>query len=455
MFRGLAQSITKTLPTALEANAVLAVYPLQLSRWLEVAWMRGGIAGSKDKSAWQQVLDPTKSSVEAPIGDIRRLQSPKNLLDRLLTGVNPKPAASIDDETPVQTYSEEGSTDFTVGLSLPDKPIWDHLFYAYLIEATGIFEILGDVVRRYVVGETLSAPTTETVAWARSTEELFFRDPPLFTTGGALMSQLRPDAAVNRRNAYWRMFGMDLPHPVGRGVQGQPWKVDVGPASNARFLELWNELLRQVWLGYENDTNSSGSKATDDSYIGYLCQTLSELLKLRRQGGMLAREEFAFVSMMSWFHLTVEYDTAVVIDLKANAGGRGNPADRLAAIGARVGIAPSRQSRELFELADLISPLMWCIELGLFNESPNAQLLYRHDPLKLPAGFVPVIANNMNRIIDLWQSGTGERVKDLAVTQRHAGLPSRPAQPARMLPGPLVATAMAAPNGNHPMVTRP
>ncbi len=28
--------------------------------------------------------------------------------------------------------------------------------YAYLVEATGIFEILGEVVRRYVVGETLA-----------------------------------------------------------------------------------------------------------------------------------------------------------------------------------------------------------------------------------------------------------------------------------------------------------
>ena len=135
------------------------------------------------------------------------------------------------------------------------------------------------------------------------------------------------------------------------------WKRDVGAAGNTRFLEIWNELLRQVWLGYENDSNSSGANPTDESYVGYLCETLSQLLQLRRQNhGMLAPEEFACGHMLSWLHLTVEYDTPLVKDLAATTGDFGNPADRLAAIGARVGIAPSRQARELFELADKFLP---------------------------------------------------------------------------------------------------
>ena len=440
MFRALAQAISNsTTPTVAEANAVLGVYPLQLSRWLEEAWRKGGIVGNLDGD-WTKILGTAVTqAIDTPLGDVSRLQTPDVMLDTLLSGVDPKPGQVLQ---PPPLHR--------VPVSMP-PPVWDHLFYAYLVEATGIFEILGDVVRRYVVGETLAVPSPETVAWVRATEDLFFRDPPLFSTGGALMSNLRPSAAVNRRNAYWRMFGMDLPHPVGRGIQGQPWKVDIGPNSNARFLELWNELLRQVWLGYENDTNTSGPKSTDSSYVGYLCQTLSELLKLRRQGGMLAREEFSFVTMMSWFHLTVEYDTSVIVDLKATAGGRGNPADRLAAIGARVGIAPSRQSRELFELADLVSPVLWSIELGLFNDSDKAELLYTHDPLKITK---PVIAQNMNRIIDLWQSGTGVRVKDLAVTTRGPSQERRPAQPTRLLPGPLVAPMKTATNGHKPSLPR-
>ena len=431
MFRTLADSINSpATATDIEANAVLSTYPMQLSRFLDEVWSAGG----PTSTPWQKLFGstsplPGQVKVTQLIGDITREEEPAGLLATLTSGLNYT--------DPTKPYLVDNTVS-TVIKGPP--PLWDHLIYAYLIEATGIFEIMADVVRRYVVGETLPYASAPGLAWVRGTEDLFFRDPPLFSTSGALMSQVRPDAAVNRRNAYWRMFGMDLPHPVGRGVTGQPWKRDVGPTINTRFLELWNELLRQVWLGFENATNTSGAKPTDPSYVAYLCQTLSEILKLRRQFGMLAREEFAFVTMMDWFHLTVSYDTAIVVDLKATAGPNGNPADRLAAIGARVGIAPSRQSRELFELADLASAILWAIELEFFNTSDNAALLFANNLATNP------IVSTMNRIIDLWQSATGERVKDLAVTARRQGLPQS-AQPSRLLPGPLVPTARPAAAG--------
>ena len=71
----------------------------------------------------------------------------------------------------------------------------------------------------------------------RATEELFFRDPPLFSVTSTV-STLRPDHRLNRRNAYWRMFGMDLPHAPA-GVDGQPWKTDVGPTANLGFGTVW------------------------------------------------------------------------------------------------------------------------------------------------------------------------------------------------------------------------
>ena len=46
---------------------------------------------------------------------------------------------------------------------------------------------------------------------------------------------------------------------------------------------------------------------------------------MQRRGSMLAQEEFAYVTMLSSFHLTVEYDTSVVKDLKAEADANGNP----------------------------------------------------------------------------------------------------------------------------------
>src|SRR6185437_7833984 len=120
-----------------------------------------------------------------------------------------------------------------------------------------------------------------------------------------------------------------------------------------------------------------------------------EMLRLRRRGGMLAREEFSYVSLLSWFHLTVEYDTAVVKTLSATANAGGNPADRLSAIGNRVGVTPSRQSRELFELAKIISPVMWAIELKIFDDPTQAKLLF-----KLTGIPAPQPAALMMRIID-------------------------------------------------------
>ena len=147
---------------------------------------------------------------------------------------------------------------------------------------------------------------------------------------------------------------------------------------NTRFVELWTELLRQVWMGIENDRNAVGANPTDPSYVAYLAQTLGEMLRMRKRNGMLVREEFAYVTMLSWFHLTVESDTTVVTDLQAIAGANGNPADRLAAIGARVGITPPRQARELFELADLMSFVLWFIELDQFSTPATAALLYQN-----------------------------------------------------------------------------
>ncbi|MEV4604747.1 hypothetical protein AB0K15_46280 [Amycolatopsis sp. NPDC049253] len=74
-------------------------------------------------------------------------------------------------------------------LALP----WDHLMYAYLMESTGEIEMLREVVRRYVAGETLEATADTTDSWMPYSEKSFFRDPPLFTPGSS------PRRRVSRR----------------------------------------------------------------------------------------------------------------------------------------------------------------------------------------------------------------------------------------------------------------
>jgi hypothetical protein len=412
-----------------QPETVFATHPLQLSRWLEQVFAEGGISNV-----------PVLGGRAVPLGAtdvVQRLSPPTGLLTDLTSGLQPTPPGAIPGYTP-------GTGALGTTVALP----WDHLIYAYLVESTGVIEVLGEVVRRFVVGETLEAPTVQTLEWARATEELFFRDPPLFHILGAT-SVLRPRAQDNRWNAYYRMFGCTPPQT--RLDDAAAWKRDVGAGANLRFIELWHELLRQVWMGIQNARNAVGANPTDPSYLAYLCQTIGELLRLRRRGGMLAREEFAYVCMLSWFHLTLESDTPVVVDLRATANALGNPADRLAAIAARVGMRAAPQSRELFELADRMSVFLWALELDVFASQANAQMLYAQ-----PVGGNP-IADDMIRIIDLWQSATGERLKDTSVAiagpMVGRSLPVTP-QPTRLPAGtvpPRPAGALAAHNRHTPV----
>jgi hypothetical protein len=105
----------------------------------------------------------------------------------------------------------------------------------------------------------------------------------------------------------------------------------------------------------------------------------------------------------------------------------------LSIIAQKVGMKPAPRSQELFELAELMSLVLRMIEANAFGTQSNVELFYN------PSTRIYAV---MNRIIDLWQSATGERVKD-----RPAGniIAPVPAQPMR-IPGtqPLVAPKLAA-----------
>jgi hypothetical protein len=417
--------------TAEPSSLVFQIHPLQLSRWLELAWTfsRSGTIG------WATLTPQTPFLGDPHIVDSLAIpDSPDQLLTTgLASGLA---SAEVPSFNPA-FYQLGPALGQSVSLGVP----WDHLIYAMLIENTGVYEILAEVLRRYVLGETLEVPGLETEQWLRSTEELFFRDPPLFHIFG-LTSQLRPDMRIIRRNAYWRLFGMDLAHPLpptypAPAAGELPWKRDVGVA-NLRFRELFVEFLREVWIGMENVSNSSGAKPTDDAYISELSRQLRDLLSMRRRNGMLAREEFVHVTTLSWFHLTVESDTSLVIDLKANGT---DPADRLTKIGARVGITCPPHAREYFELADVLSTTLRFVELGAFDDPANAPLLYNRSSQ---------IGQDMNHVIDLWQMATGDRLKDAAVRDSGAGRPvlSRALTPGKPLPG-LPGRVPAGTNGSH------
>jgi hypothetical protein len=376
---------------------LFSVSGTQLSRWLDEAWAKAGF------------IPPILTELQtAPfLGDhdiVEDEKLPDDLRASLPSGIN------------VADPNAFGTNVYGAG-----PLIWDHLVYAYLIESTGVFEIFAEVVRRLLVGETLVTLSRESTQWLRATEELFFKDPPLFAING-VVSEVRPRARVNRRNAYWRMFGMDLPHPIpGRwgSSSDTAWKLDVGPGVNADFRPKWTELLRQIWLGIEQKSNTSGANPADPTFIVLLCEALRDMMNNRRRGGQLAREEFSYVAALSWFHLTVNTDTPIIRDLQAIAS---SPADRLAAVGNRVGMSPAARSRELFDLAQPMSRILRAIELRLFKTPIDASQFYVD----------PTLSRDVTSVIDNWQSATGERVKERPVGTVPVAQPLRVPTPARL-----------------------
>jgi len=240
------------LALSLPPGVIFTQHPEDLSHWLEEAW----------------------ASIRLPVG------SPGTLNDILgddtitaAIGLAAPPPSNLPIPTP------------------PNDFMWPNLIYAYLLECTGVVEVFTEVLRRNAVGETLDAPTVAAQQWLRSTEELFFRDPPLFQAIG-VGSHIRRFGRESRRGAYWRMFGLDLPFPIptrwADPIGGQPWKSDVGAGVNHPFRRQWTEFLRQVWLGVENRRNLVGANATDAEYVSQLSRALGDMLRMRRRGAQLA-----------------------------------------------------------------------------------------------------------------------------------------------------------------------
>jgi hypothetical protein len=280
---------------------------------------------------------------------------------------------------------------------------WDHLIYAYMIENTRIYEIFRRVIQEFVHGEKLGVPARpESQRWLRVTEELFYRDPPPFFIT-AVSSHVRPDIQATRRNAYQRMFGMDLNHGSD---DSKAYPYVKAEAANNEFVSTFEELLREVWIGMENVNNTSGAKPTDDAKIADIAQKLFNMLRTRRQTGNLSREEFVFVSMLSWFHLTVEGpgNLPIVEDLRAQAS---SAEQRLFKIAQRVGLPAHGLSQNYFDIADSISLILLEIETGIFNNS-----------LQVPALYTPPTPSEaaMRTIIRHWSIITGKEMKARKVT---------------------------------------
>lgn len=294
--------------------------------------------------------------------------------------------------------------DSTIPPDLPNEgqaTDWPHLMYAFAIESTGIYEIFTRVLHEALHGERLGMLSRESEFWIRNFEELFFKPPP-FGAAYGIESRVRPDIKATRCNAYFRMFGKELPRTEERSAEYvQP------PASNRDFVALFENFLHEVWTGVINQQNIAGTNPTDDPAIADLARRLREMLRARRQIGQfgaLAREEFFSVALMDWLHLTINFDSAIVEDLRAQDS---SPTGRLRRVAEKVNCTSNVHADSYFQMADPIGQLLIQIEVGHLNNPANVPALY------MPG--MPLRTAVIN-VITHWSIVTGRNIKDGRVT---------------------------------------
>ncbi len=378
------------------AKALFQCHPLELTTLMELAWR-----SQPDDNAKADLGRPANRSNLKPIPDF--------WLEQLRKAPTIEGLASFQPPTGV---AGDSGTDTTLGKGIKlsnmvkerRTVLWDHLIYAYMIENTRIYEIFRRVIFEYLHGEKLGVPTPEAQHWLRNTEELFYRDTPSFFIS-AIDSHIRPDLRGTRRNAYHRMFGMDLNHGTD---EGQPYPYVKGNIANNEFVSTFEEFLREVWIGIENLRNTSGANPKDDAKIADLVEKLHDMLTSRRVNGNLSREEFFFTSMMSWFHLTVDFnDSPIVASLRAEAA---SPEQRLFKIAQMVGLPAHGLSKSYFDIADSISRVLILIETGAYN-TPEAAPAFYSDPSASPPAPSGDLQKAMKTIIRHWSIITGRDMK--------------------------------------------
>jgi hypothetical protein len=370
MFRRFAASIPEG------ANTLFLQHPSVLTTLLEVAW---------------QVRVHQTSQ---PLGDPYHRSNIAQLPDHWLEPLRTAPIDLLSGAFAIAIDPPSGGLANAEGREV----LWDHLIYAYMIENTRIYEIFRRVLHEFLHGEKLGVPSPAAQHWLRNTEELFYRDPPPFSIT-TITSHIRSDMRGSRRNAYQRMFGMDLNHGTD---DGQPYLYVKADAYNNEFVTIFEEFLREVWVAITNISNSSGANPMDEGKIGNLVTTLQNMLLSRRVNGNLSREEFVFVSMMSWFDLTMQFNSPIVEALSAQANG---PEQRLFKVAQRVGLPAHGLSKSFFDIAGPISRVLIQIESTGVAIVPA---LVATAPSGTPRNN---LQQTMNTIITHWSLITGRDMK--------------------------------------------
>lgn len=295
-------------------------------------------------------------------------------------------------------------------LAAPGQPMgrsWDHLIYAYMIENTRALQIFGRLVREFRTGEALGSASPLTQRWLDTTEALLFGAEAPFPSFRAT-SQLRPDPEAVRRNAYARLFKLEL--AFGTEVNG-PAAYPKPLAVNSAFVGLLEELLYECWRAVTNIRNLVGMNETDDDRIYRIAEELAFMLDERTQNGNLAREELAAVAAASWIELVLSSNNDVIRDLRAEAV---SVDGRLKLIGEKLRMAPHSRSDALFGLAVPLSDVLRTVQLRILRDGRDAWLLYSTvvpNGVVLPPNALVPLGPQIQRIVTEWSAATGRDLK--------------------------------------------
>lgn len=292
-----------------------------------------------------------------------------------------------------------------------------HLIFAYLIENTRIIQIFETLIERYLNDEILGIPNgVVTFNWINNSERLFFKaDRPKATN---LRSHIRPSSDFSRRNAYQRLFGMDL--AFGNLDQGNTASYVKATSSNQQFVALFERYLSEIWQGYINARNTSGANTSDSNILIELAQQLREMLAARRGDTgnnsyanlNLSREEFSSVLIATWFTFIISYDSPVVNFLSCQSSTIG---ERLIKIGAKVGVPAHTKCQALFEMASATAQVLLALEAGGIFDNPGwvgTMLSSLNPPVAIPLSVPATYMNAFLTVINNWEKATGHKIKN-------------------------------------------
>ncbi len=313
----------------------------------------------------------------------------------------------------------------------PTDPPPYHLIYSYLIENTRITQIMERLIYLYQHDEVLGVASASNAVhqqafqWIMNTENLFFKT--LSNTSSRNMSgNLRPNPEANRRNAYYRMFGMDLAFGDANSSGNTEYNYYKAKTANKEFILLFEQFLTEIWQAYTNAQNTSGANTTDYQRIIDMSTKLRQMLMSRRGATgpitllnyrymNLSKEEYSSVGFASWLFNIISYDSPLVNFLGCQAN---TASERLMNIGKKVGIDAHKKAQSLFDMAGPMAVILRQIEFGTFELTAPNLWIRRVIESQTTNGGPLASQEQLDALTDLltvvnnWEKATGHRIKN-------------------------------------------